>query len=343
LAENDLGRPSIRVLVVDDFEPFRRFVISKLQSRPALQVVGQAADGLEAVEQARELQPDLILLDIGLPKSNGLVTAGRIRKILPNSKILFVSQETSVAVVQQLFNTGANGYVVKTQAVSDLLTAVDAVLRGERFVSERANNDLTPALDASRSGDGGAESVRRDPHVKAARRHEAVFCSNDEEFVDAFGAFIERALNIGGAAIVVVTASHHQALASRLKSHGIDLTVLREQGRYIALDVEAMISTFIQKRLRDSVEFRDANYDLIDKTARALPKEIPVAVCGEGVSLLCEKGNFEATLRLEHLWNEIVKERNIDLLCGYFLSSFQGGSEGFAQRISEQHSAVHSR
>jgi DNA-binding NarL/FixJ family response regulator len=125
---------AFRVLVVDDYEPFRRFVCSTLGTRPELQIVGEASDGLEAVHKAGELQPDLIVLDIGLPTLNGIEAARRIRKLSPESKILFVSQESSADVVQEALSLGALGYVVKTHAGSELLAAVGAVRQGRQFV-----------------------------------------------------------------------------------------------------------------------------------------------------------------------------------------------------------------
>jgi DNA-binding NarL/FixJ family response regulator len=128
------GSP-IRVLVVDDYEPVRRFVCSTLGKRPAFQIVGEASDGVAAVRQAEELKPDLVLLDIGLPRLNGLQAAREIRKLSPDSKIIFVSQESSPDVVQEALSLGALGYVAKARAGSDLLAAVEAVLEGRRFVS----------------------------------------------------------------------------------------------------------------------------------------------------------------------------------------------------------------
>ena len=126
---------SIRVLVVDDFEPFRRFVCSKLESRPDLQVIGEASDGLEAVEKAQALKPDLILLDIGLPSLNGIEAAHRISRLIPTTTILFVSQISDADVVQEALSNGAKGYVWKQDAGKDLLPAVEAALRGAHFVS----------------------------------------------------------------------------------------------------------------------------------------------------------------------------------------------------------------
>jgi DNA-binding NarL/FixJ family response regulator len=126
---------AFRVLVVDDYEPFRRFIRSALRKRPELQITCEVSDGLEAVQKAEELQPDLIVLDIGIPSLNGIEAARRIRKVSPESKILFVSQESSADIVQETLALGALGYVVKVHAGSDLLPAVGAVLQGKRFIS----------------------------------------------------------------------------------------------------------------------------------------------------------------------------------------------------------------
>jgi DNA-binding NarL/FixJ family response regulator len=125
----------MRVLVVEDFAPFLQVVRSTLAERPDVQVIGEVADGLEAVQKAELLEPDLVLLDIGLPMLNGIEAARQIRKLAPESKIIFLSQESSCEVVQEALNVGAWGYVVKTRTATDLLAAVDAVLEGRQFVS----------------------------------------------------------------------------------------------------------------------------------------------------------------------------------------------------------------
>jgi len=125
----------IRVLVVDDYEPWRRYAGSALQKHTKYQVIDTAEDGLEAVRRARELQPDLILLDIGLPTLNGIEAARRIREVSPVSKILFVSENRSPDVAQEALSNGAGGYVVKSDATSDLLPAIETVLEGNRFIS----------------------------------------------------------------------------------------------------------------------------------------------------------------------------------------------------------------
>ena len=128
------GVSSVRVLVVEDFAPFRQFICSTLGKRRDLQVICEVSDGLEAVQKAEEWKPDLILLDIGLPTLNGIEAARRIRKLSPESKIIFLSQESSPDVVQEALNLGAWGYVLKARAASELLAAVEAVISDKHFV-----------------------------------------------------------------------------------------------------------------------------------------------------------------------------------------------------------------
>jgi DNA-binding NarL/FixJ family response regulator len=132
------------VLVVEDYEPFRRFICSTLGKRPELQIVGEASDGLEAVKKAWDLQPNLILLDIGLPTINGIEAACRISRLVSAAKILFVSQHNDADVVTAALSNGAMGYVRKENAQRDLLPAVEAVLRGDRFVSKGFHTEELP-------------------------------------------------------------------------------------------------------------------------------------------------------------------------------------------------------
>lgn len=126
--------PQIRTLVVEDSRNFRRFLCSLLAQRTECELVCEAADGLEAVMQVERFKPDLILLDVGLPTLNGIEVARRIREISPHSKILFVTHDRSQEMAQGALRTGANGYVVKSDATS-LPNAIQTILRGERFVS----------------------------------------------------------------------------------------------------------------------------------------------------------------------------------------------------------------
>jgi len=120
--------------VVDDFEPWCRFIRTLLEARPELRIVGEAHDGYTAIEKAKELQPDLILLDIGLPGLNGIEVSCQVRQMVPNSKIIFVTESNAKTVIDAALSTGAVGYVIKHNAVSELLSAIDAALEKKSFV-----------------------------------------------------------------------------------------------------------------------------------------------------------------------------------------------------------------
>jgi DNA-binding NarL/FixJ family response regulator len=318
---------SVRVLVVEDSEPFRRFICSTLGKRPDWQVIGEASDGLEAVHKAEELQPDLILLDIGLPCLNGIEAARRIRKLSSKSKILFVSQESSVDVVQETVSLGALGYIVKTHAGSELLAAVEAVCQGRRFVSaglsghEFTNGSDSQTLERLCRNEALPSLVPRKTEV--TRSHEVEFYSDDEAFVVGFTDFTEAALNAGKALIVVATESHRKSLLQRLQAQGVDITAAIEQGRYLPLDVADTLSTFMGDELPDPVRFFGVVGDLIATAARATAGEQSrVAICGECASILWAQGKADAAIEVEQLCNQLTKQYEMDILCGFSLSSF---------------------
>jgi DNA-binding NarL/FixJ family response regulator len=125
----------IRILVVDDFKAWRRFICVKLQKYKELQIVGEAADGMEALQKVKDLRPDVILLDIGLPRLNGFEVARQVGKHFTKIKILFVSEDRSREIVEEALRIGSGGYVVKSDAETDLLPALKAVLQRKQFVS----------------------------------------------------------------------------------------------------------------------------------------------------------------------------------------------------------------
>jgi DNA-binding NarL/FixJ family response regulator len=236
-----VGTLSIRVLVVDDYEPWHSFVSTTLQKQPELEIIGRVSDGLQAVQQAQELQPDLILLDIGLPTLNGIEAARQIRDLSPNSKILFLSENRSLDIVEQALSTGAGGYVVKSDAGSELLPAVEAVLEGKRFVS---------ASLGGREDEHTAKQARRERVVVPSRpqsvetnRHELRFYSDDAAFVDDFARSIEAALEKGHVVVVISTESHRANLLQQLRADGVDVHAAAERKLYFPSDVFDSLST----------------------------------------------------------------------------------------------------
>src|SRR5262245_65371853 len=184
-----LRRSSIRVLLVDDFAPWRQITHTLLQNKPELKVVGEASDGLEAVQKARELKPDLILPDMCLPRLSGIAAARRIRDLAPKSIILFVSENYSADIAREALRTGGSGYVIKSDAGSELLTAVEAVMHGKQFVSPRLAGQLSAGVTNVRTVDGlrireilESFASRLPLNQKTTRRHE-VQCYSEETFL----------------------------------------------------------------------------------------------------------------------------------------------------------------
>ena len=316
----------VRILVVDDFEPFRRFVCSTLAKRPDFQVVGEASDGLEAVQKTEELQPDLIVLDIGLPKLSGIEAARQIRGRAPRSKIIFLSQESSTEVVQEALSLGARGYVVKTHAGSALLKAADAVLQGGQFVSKGLSGHNHSGAAATHGNDLNCVEVLQSPAVKhpgVARSHEAMFYSDDAALVFGFGGFIEASLDAGKSVIAVLTDSHLASLRERLRELGIDLAAAVEQGRYYALDVADILPTFMRNDLPDPVRFLGVVGDLVVTAALATSGNASrVAICGETASILWAQGKADAAVQVEQLCNRLAKQYETEVLCGFSLDTF---------------------
>ena len=133
---------SIRVLLVDDFSPFRDFLRTELEQMPDFEIVGEASDGIEAVQKIRKLKPDLILLDVGLPNLNGIEVAQEVPNISAHSIILFVSQARDSEIIEYAFLYGASGYVVKSDAAEDLVPAMESVCRGAQYISSSAVREI---------------------------------------------------------------------------------------------------------------------------------------------------------------------------------------------------------
>jgi DNA-binding NarL/FixJ family response regulator len=319
----------IKVLIVDDYEDWRRTVRELIQRLPELQVICEVSDGLEAVRKAGELKPDLIVLDVGLPKLNGIDAARQIRQLSPSSKMIILSQDNSVEVVEAALSTGAQAYVYKIDVRSDLLPAIEAVLRGKQFVS-RSLKDY---------------KFTDTPRGEFAHRHEVQFYSDDAVYVDSFTRFIADALRAGDVAIVIATESHRDRLVQRLKAQGLDMDAALQQGTYIPLDVSTTLSTFMLNDMPDSDRFFEVVGTLIRAAAKTGETEHRrIVACGECAPFLWQEGKEDAAIRLEQLWNQLVAIYKVDTLCAYPLSSFHGEEdERVFQRVCAEHSATYSQ
>jgi len=336
----------IQVLIVDDYEPWRRFIRLALLAYDKLQIAGEASDGFEAIEKARQLQPDLILLDIGLPKLNGIEAARRIREVSPTSKIIFVTGDRAWDLAQEGLRVGARGYVVKSGAARELLAAIWAVLDGQQFLSSSL---ARPSLNGGETRNPAGifpwqQTVRAPAESGMARHHEVGFYSDDRSLLDAVTQFIGAALKIGNAAIVLATESHRSHLLVSLQRYGLNVVTAVEQGRYTAVDAAGALSTVMVDGKFDAVGALAMFEDLIERAAEAASGgQNRVAIFGEGVQLLWAEAQTEAAIEMEKLGDQLTQRHDdVDILCGYFLPSFQNGTDRHRfEKVCAAHSAVH--
>lgn len=299
-----------RVLLVDDYEPWRKLVGAKLERNLQWDIVGEAADGLEAVNKSEALLPDLILLDIGLPKLSGLEAARRIRATNPDIKILFLSENLSSDIAQVALEIG-HGYVLKSNAVRELLPAMEALVE-----------DLATGEPP---------------------RHEIAFYSDDATLIEGYGRYAEEALNSGKALIVVSRDIPREVLEQELTSRGMDVQRLTSEGVFRWLDANDVLSSFVVENWPDEERFWNVVPPIIKEAARAsTAKHARVAAWGECAPILWKAGNAEAAIKLEQLWNDISRIHGLDVFCAYPAKSVsEPGNDSFYERISREHSLVH--
>jgi len=133
-----------RILLVDDHPVVREGLRTVLQRRPGCEVVGEASDGVEALEKAENLQPNVMVLDVTMPRLNGLEVCRLARQRIPDIEVLFVTQHDSALMMREALAAGAKGYVVKSNAARDLLDAIDVVSQHRVFTALARPNPVTP-------------------------------------------------------------------------------------------------------------------------------------------------------------------------------------------------------
>jgi DNA-binding NarL/FixJ family response regulator len=273
---------------------------------------------MEAVQKAAELKPDLVLLDVGLPKLNGVHAARQVRKVAPLAKILFISQEFSFDVVKAALRSGALGYIQKLNVARELLPGIEAVLAERYFVRGAVKEKFRET--------GGS-----------ALRHEIQIYSDDAGLVKGLADFTATELSVGKAAIVVATPSHLAGILQALRTRNVDVERAIETGILFPRDAAETMSKFMVDGMLDPERFFDAMETLIAESTRTVPR---VAACGEIAPQLFVAGKTLQALRLEQLWDIAAHGFHLDTFCGYALKDFESDSEIF-RSICAEHSAVH--
>ena len=293
----------VDILLAEDFATFREFVSRELRQRPEFRVV-EVSDGLAAVQQAEQLRPDLVLLDIGLPGLDGLSAARRIRSITPESGIVFVTQESAPEVIHEALALGSLGYVHKSRA-RHVLPLVESIL------DERQ----TPRV----------------PH-----HHQAQFCADETTMLETAERFLGSALSATDAVIACVTASHMQQLRERLKNGGSDVDSALERGSFVHLDADQLAASV---RADGVSHWKPALVQVVQSAASATtgpPRR--VAIFGECAPALCASGHFDLALELEAFGTELVNTMSVELMCAYPMMP-ANNTAGF-KSVCSHHGAV---
>lgn len=336
----------VRILVVDDYEPWRRFVCSVLSIRPEYDVIAEGKNGLEAVGKTLELQPDLVLLDIGLPILNGIEAARRIRQVSPGSRVLLISEVRMADVAEEALSGGVAGFVVKSAATSELLVAVDTVLQGKPFVSALLGRSAATTPDGVGAGAGQASRVvthaggnGRDSHC-----HEVGFYPDDAALVSGYARRIAAALRSGNGVLLIATQPHRVGVYKALKADGIDVDAAVGRGNLLPLDaVDAVSDLMAVSGSPDPVRCGQLVHDLITRAGMDEGGAARrVSICGECAPTLLLNGNHDGAMQLEHLWDEITRGYNAATLCGYLVNTFPSAVRPrLVASICAEHSAIH--
>jgi DNA-binding NarL/FixJ family response regulator len=160
--------PPLKLLLADDHEIVRQGLRSMLEAQRDCQIIGEAADGRQAVTMTKELNPDVVILDIGMPSLNGLEATRQILKIRPQTKVLILTMHESDSVIREVLDAGARGYILKTDAGRDLVSAVESLRRNKTFFTSRVAQMILDGFlkGDSRPQDSPSGAVRLTPRQR---------------------------------------------------------------------------------------------------------------------------------------------------------------------------------
>jgi len=199
---------TIRILIADDHEVVRRGVRALLEGRPGFEVCAEALDGRDAVDKARKSLPDVVILDIGMPGLNGLDAARQIRKVSPSSEVLILTMHESEQVVREVIAAGARGYMLKSDAARDLVTAIEALGRHKTFFTSSVAEMVLQKYLEGNADTGGKEPTSLTPREREVVQLVAEGKSNKE---------VATTLNIS----VKTAETHRTNIMRKLDCHSL--------------------------------------------------------------------------------------------------------------------------
>ena len=289
------------VLLVDDHRQILD-TVSVILSKD-FDVVGTAGDGTQALDKARQLQPDVIVMDVEMPGMDGFQTVRTLnRSGIPATPVVFLSMHDADDIVGEAFRCGGKGYVLK----------------------QRVGRDL------------GARSTRRSSVVRSCRRwvrycrwtgmHAMLLYNSPESFADGLADLFDVALRRGDATCVIATRPVRQGLGDRLQARGRDVNGSSGHKRYLAVDSTDALSGFMRNGLPVPTGSRkwskSSNQYRRVEGQGAAPR---LTLAGRMAGLLAEEGNAQAAIEVESLWNRLTHHLPFFTICGYGSGCFHDG------------------
>jgi DNA-binding NarL/FixJ family response regulator len=314
---NTTQRLKPRVLLADDHVAFLEAAIDLLY--PACDVVGLASDGRQALEMAKDLRPEVVVLDVSMPKLNGFQTLEHLRRDLPDTRVIFCTLHGMDEIVAAALNAGAHGYVLKSRIHVDLTSAIEHALADRLFV---------PSLASLRS--------------VAANRHTLVLHAENDRFLEDVCQLVGPTLRSGDPVVVVTCEATRVGIAQCLRGRHINPSLVADRGQYVEQDSAAALSHVMRDGSPDQERLMEMIHDF-DGLRLSAPNGLRsrLTIVADLTVALWRGGEFEAAVALERIWNELTRTFPFSTVCVIPTDCFARSEAGLHfPTLCDAHSAV---
>ncbi|MGH9514074.1 MAG: MEDS domain-containing protein [Terriglobales bacterium] len=331
---------SVEILIADDHES-RRAIRSVIESEAAYRVCGEARDGIDAVEKVCQLRPDIVLMDINMPRMDGLQATRIIRREIPDCNVIIVTQDDAAIAREQVRVVDAKAFVTKSDLVRDLIPTMRRVAmeNNSSLNPRKGEREIAPHHHAA----GGVVASEGEPWcgllASAAPRDHIVQLYQDQQFLNrAVCRFAAAAIANGEGIILVPTVAHWDAFRPRLESEGVDVKAAEKRGQLTIVDADNLLPTFMRDGIPDSPVFLGLAQNVISQ-ARGNGNYKKVRWWGEMVNILWERGEVAASMQLEDQFDQLAHEQDIAIFCSFLMDNFDGDVHArMLPRLGENHS-----
>jgi DNA-binding NarL/FixJ family response regulator len=306
-----------RVLLADDNVAFLESVRRLLAA--AVEVVAVAGGGRQALDLARHLRPEVIVLDVSMPDLDGFQTFEQLRHVAPDTRVVFLTMHKDDEIAASAINQGACGYVLKSRVHLDLIGAIDNAVAGRLFL---------PSL-TSLSGVAG-------------NQHAVQVHGDDRRFLDDVGQFVAATLRSGEPIVILADEATRVGLADCLQARQMNVLMLAAQGQYVALDSGLSLSQAMHDGEPDAERLAEIVHSL-DRLRLAFPHgpRRRLTIWGDLSASLCRSGRVAAALELERIWHDLTRSLPFFTVCSYSTHCFEpAAARHQLANVCARHSAV---